>query len=1406
MSTKTIYRSVGVIAAICTFAAVGVAEAANIIKGVFVNAETGEYLVSPVYVSKSGNDANSGADWEHAKLTIQAGINAASAGGVVLVGPGDYSDTSSYTDDSTSIQTVAIVNKKVYLKSSEGKDATFITGAWGSSSNGTGSGAKRGVRITVAGAVVDGFTIRNCAVPTTTSGNRKDNCGAGVCGDGGQETAYNATLGKNVATGATTSPSYVVNCTIENCRAFHGAAIREVVPINCLFKGNIAASSTEATKSHVGYRLYSAYNCIFIGNGTFGSSSGKVIEAAASHMAVNCTFLFNNCDSFTGPSATEPGRAYNCAFLANAGESAPTANFTSTNNISRGSFQLKTNGVGCNDRASLYQYFSPAEWDFTPVVGSESLDGGSDEALASVAWIPDDFREVDFNGNPRKVGAAVDVGAVEAPEGGAVITASPIGIGAGVTLTMDGVSRSTPEIPNTWYAITNTKPSMARATCTLAEGKELFAYDLSYFNLTTALNSWTGYRYPDKLGDGGAWFMPGKLSEGGFVVGVKVATDVKIVGAGETYETINAAISAGSDFDVIKVKPGTYTGSSEGYVVSVEGHRAIRAIGTPEETIIKGGTNLRCVWVNPKYPALRVHVQGFTLTGAHVNYEGGAAFIAATNSVSTTSGSIGFVKGDSINAQITDCIISNNYAKFASAVYGGWAQRCFIANNTSVSSNDGRNVAVYRAVASSCLLVDNFTDNTTCRQISESAAYNCTISDSTTNHRLFDMLGLYNCYGVGGQLPWPDSTYATAYGCVSIDSTKNGSGVANVEPFSNVNNHLADRAGGDYRPLGNSWTLRFGSTTPWYFTRFAVGDMNSMPIIFWNNSTPVPGAYQVPVPVVNVASTRSTEIDPMTVSPSTGRKEPGDTITITRASHIRPVFGYVVRGVTNLTTETTWIYTVPDEGYAGETEIRPITIPLDLYVDPSKSDGNSGFTADLAKKTLAGVMSIASDGDVVHAAAGEYAEGEMTNTVTFLSSARGEIGCRVNVPAGVTLRAEGGRDETVIKGRYHSASSRWGVNALRAVFLEPGAVIDGFTIRDGATRGGDGYGGVYDDNHGGCVASTIIGNARGPGFVRNCTIFGGGARTAGGVCGGIVDHCYIYGCTVTSDSGGSAYSRIENSVIYNESQTTVNFHFGVINSTIRGASTCSDNEMRSCDWYHENYPVANSIVLVPGYVYQKVFTYTNWSNCVVLPTSNNSRMEFDENACTNIIRATVAELGLNPAAGGFLPAVDSVAIDAGDNTLLAQLRYNDGTDYAGTQRIYNRTVDIGALEYDWRETYAQTLAKSRRFAVASADPEVAKTGNAVEVFDGALDVTCRAAGNTVNLGIDVLGNGTLTLFMGEDAVATFTSESAKTYTLNGTAADGLTNLRFEYAKADGDERGALLSGFECMSGMMLIFR
>jgi hypothetical protein len=84
-------------------------------------------------------------------------------------------------------------------------------------------------------------------------------------------------------------------------------------------------------------------------------------------------------------------------------------------------------------------------------------------------------------------------------------------------------------------------------------------------------------------------------------------------------------------------------------------------------------------------------------------------------------------------------------------------------------------------------------------------------------------------------------------------------------------------------------------------------------------------------------------------------------------------------------------------------------------------------------------------------------------------------------------------------------------------------------------------------------------------------------------------------------------------------------------------------------------------------------------------------MEFDGNTCNNIIRATVAELGLDPASGNFMPAEASVAIDAGDNALLENLLCDGETDCVGTQRIYNRTVDLGAFEYGMSSSSTTSL-------------------------------------------------------------------------------------------------------------------
>ena len=74
----------------------------------------------------------------------------------------------------------------------------------------------------------------------------------------------------------------------------------------------------------------------------------------------------------------------------------------------------------------------------------------------------------------------------------------------------------------------------------------------------------------------------------------------------------------------------------------------------------------------------------------------------------------------------------------------------------------------------------------------------------------------------------------------------------------------------------------------------------------------------------------------------------------------------------------------------------------------------------------------------------------------------------------------------------------------------------------------------------------------------------------------------------------------------------------------------------------------------------------------------------------------------------------SPLIDRGRNDLYATLPADVAealakTDFAGTQRIYNGTIDIGAFEYDWRDDFAKTLKRSQ-VEVVSASAAVVTNG------------------------------------------------------------------------------------------------
>ena len=1335
----------------------------------------GTFTGATYYVSKTGSNGDA-KSWATAKTNIQDAVNLCVDGDTVIVDDGEYSETTNYNiSGQGDVPTVVVIKKRIHLVSRNGKAKAHIVGKWSDDGKGAGAGAHRGIYVTSAAAntLIENFTIRDCATAGDSSGvNNHFANGGGV---------------------AASATAFLVGCTVDNCRAGQGGALGyNVRPINCIISRCRANGIIQAN-----YRTSYAYNTIFVACGD-STSEHCLLSNVQDELAINCTFV-NNTVMAAKPNGDRAANLQNCVFIDSPSETVVRTvpkNCVTTKTAS-GDRVVSTATENKNKTgASTYQYLSPAAGNWRIVAGAAVIDAGDASFISGASsWLPTEYAAVDFYGNPRTSGTAVDAGAVEAQDVGVTPAAGFITLAEAGTVTANGVSTAVPpDRAGLWLGFT-THPGQVRIVPTLAAGKTFYGYILSGCWDSYATDLSDGFRYPDRNADGGIWFTPPPFGEGVSLT-QKLVVNVRRVGPTGDFATIQEAVDASDNWDLVLVAPGRYTATGN-QVVSIPKSVSIRSEAGPEQTVIDGEGVRRCVQVESNSSNLQI--QGFTLTGGF-HAETGAAFYSIPL---TTSGGDTVVKG--IRPQLTDCIVSNNLAKVAAGATGAWIQRCLFTDNRQTDGTNDRGAAVRNSLVTGSVIRDNPHGNIAAAAYCR--IYNTTFAEADTStlmkntYRPFDRnTTVINCAVYGGYVDNVNTAITPPAGNV------HEAGSGSTEPW--VANYadgeaFADGANRDLRLIAGVEATTKGSVSAPDVYRFQSGDINGRAIRYVNGA-PMPGALQetVRMLVVLCDSARGT------VSPSGMIKvNDGESVdfTATAVNEAHRVIGWVVDGVTNETASATYAYTVDYSKPAFS--IEPL-FSSDLYVNANVTDDSGdGSTPGTAKKTLAAIAALALSGDTIHAAPGDYDEGSMTATRTIFRNPTswGYSPSRIVLEKGISLVSEEGPDVTFITGNIGTNANFLGMQAIRGVTAYEKTTVRGFTIRNGATHPVTGN--EYDNSNGGGVFAPKAGNAAGTAFIDNCVISGNYARTGGNVWGGILHKCVIRGGHGNSGSTAARYSRLYSCVCSSVKNTSVGYHYGIYSSTIYGTGASNNYELNADDG---TSPIENSVLLAEcgglGEL-NEPSVLKNVRNCIWFDSGvkygkgeyvGQRQYQLDEATCSDV---TVIES--REAAGldaDLKPTRDSVAVDKGDTALLAKLP-NAETDLAGTPRVLNGgKVDCGAYEYDWRVDYAAALGL--RLVVTACDPMVELVEGQVRVPAGeGLEVAGPKwkKDDSVQLTVGDI-QGTLNVYAEDGTSPVLTVTAAGTYQL--TVANDSPSFRF-VVDADGS---ADLAGFKRLSGMILIVR
>ena len=1251
--------------------------------------------------------------------TIQEAVDAKTtlAGDTILVRPGVYSNGVVSAATTGRHPCRLYVNKAdLVIRSTGGRAVTHIVGKLDpTDAKGIGPEAVACVLVNQTGTfVLDGFTVRDGRT-TATAGDA--DLGGGV---------YSVNTAE-----ASVKKNHLYDCTVENCYSrgkyvgymtvhrslitrnpYANSTYRSAVG-SCRLENSIVAFNGSDSEGCMGVMSSPMANCLVMGSWKALSYNGNVYNSILS---------MNYIDSADTDAQTVCTR---CAF---------------TEGRETWGAARHAMDVDCvyGQKASML-FVSTRLGDWRTLAGSGAIGIGDPSKLAEVAPLPEGYAYKDYYGLP------IDTNAVSINAGVSQEVVTPQGgrcnfSGSGFLVC--GQAFDKPMKVSNWedFAYPTAWPQQWAISATDPDNAPLW-------NVTDSANTWCARHAPDR--NGRIWVMPGAVgttktftaktvSEFRYLDPVNGDDDANDGSAARPWKTLQSITNIADGVEtVVRCAAGEYAlgevvhqADSISRFVIGSGQKLHFVSTNAELTVIRGAAGdaadgvglggVRCLKNNSTTP---VFFSGFTFRGGRTSANSdwgighGAVLLAADSAFTTFS----------------DCVISNCLSQencFFGAVL---LERTLLAD---CGTKSGAPFSTHGASLASCVVRDMIVP-IYIRLLSGTKAVNCTFLNDVADARDWSVFTMSetaskcshacNCVfsdfggrsahddtpNVLGSLFWKSDTGASFVDCRTGDP------------------RFLDPAAGDCRVALGSAALEDGTFDSDDFRNLATSDREGNPLVC--DGKVASGAYVRAAVAPYVSLVDSAGLLSLGGSPESEvlLLAPGESATVVIADGAkRPVVGVTVNGVTNLFTSSESLQISYDQALAaGGLLVEPV-IGSGWYAnantDPSKGvvgdDANSGSQSAFPKRTLASALASAVAGDTVWAAPGRYDDGKMNVASKVMAS-------RADVAAGVTLRSTDGAARTFIVGAPASAPDAYGcgTDAVRCAYLGAGARLEGFTLTGGRAQA---TAPQADATYAGAAVSAAAADA----VVSDCVITDCAAQRYV-IFQVVLERCRVLGNTAVGSQlvrGG----RLDN-VLFAENRvngSAMQYVNGMVNVTWHSSNVRESDGSAitgELDYHDESTPKLAAVnCLFFACQVSKAYATTN----CVLTHPYVAQRDWDCNW------RKITDMGKLRLDADYRPVIEpeNALVDAGTNLLVA------ATDAGGAPRVMNGTIDIGAMEADWRPVYSACIG--RGVTVAAASPEVTRTAEGrVSLGGGSLTMAWAPGAVTSEIRFDVTGDGGLRL-------------------------------------------------------------